>query len=645
MSVFSSITIAGLEDLVARMQVSLSTVMDFTGHPTGRSVRSDMDGLDVSSRGFEALDRVQDWIDDEALPELTRRLNLARVVDNQQPGALTVQLDEGLVERMSTSTAEASGRELAIALKDLGGVNEGFDELMAELEELADDPDAMSAFYAELGPEAAAMLAGSIGMPDGGAGANAQRYLELMSQGLSTALLDADHPDGWGAMYEFHQPTDDPMVAWGRLALLQYGNFSGPDAQSFVQGTVNGTALDAFAGEDWSDPANISAQSLTPSDTTTAGLPSDIAAMAFTVLSRYPELATEVLTEQDITAKELTHRVYEAAGSPPDRATLADAFGLAIEAGTGSLGDPPNTEHTPEQAALAFEFITGSADHDSVPPTITDTTARIAAAYVDEMLAGSYIDSGEMFGDRGSSMTAVPQDFPQGAGLDPSFYLSPRAVYRFLGGFQGRLEDSAPFDEAIGRYMNEQLGEAVQADPEHGGGERYKLLQGLFGSLGALHYEARREFAEDFDAQEQQRRDGLAGLYLDGLGLVPGLPHLTWWAMQKGISLGLGAWTEIESRLGQVEAQNAQVQDLRWYHSVQQLIQNGVAADELASAPPELVENGQLRPIEEIFADRDTREQFYAWVNGIEELDVPADAGQDAWDSGWQGGQSFLGED
>ncbi|SDU82131.1 hypothetical protein [Jiangella alkaliphila] len=651
MTVFSSITIAGLEDLVARMQVSLSTVMDFTGHPTGRSVRSDMDGLDVSSRGFEALDRVQDWIDDEALPDLTRRLNLARVLENQQPGALTVQLDEALVERMSTSTAEASGRELAIALKDLGGVNEGFDELMAELEELADDPDAMSAFYAELGPEAAAMLAGSIGMPDGGAGANAQRYLELMSQGLSTALLDADHPDGWGAMYEFHQPTDDPMVAWGRLALLQYGNFSGPDAQSFVQGTVNGTALDAFAGEDWADPANISAQSLTPSDTTTAGLPSDITAMAFTVLSRYPTMATEVLTGQDISVQELFDRVDLLSGSPPDRHSVADAFGLAIEAGVGAEGTPPRTEHSPEENELAFEFISAVGRHREVPASMRDSLGRVAAAYVDEMVAGSFVDPGERPGRRDPSMTDAPADFPGDAGLTPSFYLTPDVVYLFVGGFQDQLETSMPFDTAMSTLMDTQLNASILADhATDPPGTRTADLMSLFGGMSSLHYEARRNYAADFDAQQREIRDGLAKFYSAGLGLipVPGSAHLPYWALQIGTGEGLAAWVDGEGTEGQVVADNVTEEHMRWYLIAEKMIQNGVGADALASAPAGLLENGQLRPMNEIFADDALADQFYDWVNPPtddappNELNESADEAQQGWTSGWGEAENWL---
>lgn len=640
MTAYSSVSVTGLEDLVAKLQIARREIDDFLGMSAERSVRADMRALDLASTGFQDLEVVHEWVE-SGLEESQRRLGLARALQSQQPGAPMVQVDETLMQ-LDPALAERQGRDLAIQFKDAGGVDGDLSALMEDFEAIAHDPDAMAGFYAELGPEMAARLAAAMGMPESGVGENAQHYLELLSVGLGAAMMDETPPDDLSAMNEFGQPTDDPQVAWGRLALLQYGDFSG--SQAFVEQTVNGTALDAFAAEDWADPGNISAQSLADGDTA-VGLTGDIGALAFGTLARYPTLATKVLTEQDISAKEMTHRVYAAAGDPAQRADLADTFGLAIEAGTGSQGDPPNTEHTPEQAALAFEFITGSADHDEIPPAIKDTTARVAAAYVDEMLAGSYIDSGEMMGDRGSSMDQTPQDFPQGTGLDPSFYLSPRAVYRFLGGFQDQLEYSAPFDEAMGRYMDEQLGGAIQADPAHGGGERYQSLLSLFGSLGALHYEARREFAEDFDAQEEARRQALSTYVSDGLGLIPGMPHLTWWAVQKGINLGLGAWqASDDSEEAQVAAENRQTQDLRWYASVQQLVENGALTEEqLKEAPASLLENGQLRPIEEIFADDATRQEFYDWVNGVPALNVPADAGQDAWDSGWQGGQTFVG--
>jgi hypothetical protein len=641
-TVYSSVSVTGLEDLVAKLRIAHRRIDDFLGQTTERSVRTDMRALDVSSTGFQDLEVVQEWVD-SALQETQRRLGLARALQSQQPGAPMVQVDEDLMV-LDPALAERQGRDLAIRFEQAGGVDGDISGLMEDFAAIAHDPDAMAGFYAELGPELAARLAAAMGMPSSGVGENAQRYLELLSVGLGTALMDATPPDGLSELTgEFGQATDDPQVAWGRLALLQYGDFSG--SQPFVEQTVSGTALDALAADDWADPqSNVSAQNLVDGDSAT-GLTGDIATLAFTTLNRYPDLTGRVLSEQDISVKEMTHRVYASAGPPGLRTELADVFGQTIEIATGSQGDPPNTAHTPEQAALAFEFITGSADHDEIPVTIKDTTARVAAAYVDEMLAGSYIDGGEMLGDRGSSMTAVPTDFPQGTGLNPDFYLSPRAVYRFLGGFQDELEYSAPFDEAMGVYMDQQLGGAIRADPAHGGGERYQSLLSLFGSLGALHYEARREFAADFDAQEQARRAALSTYISDGLGLIPGLPHLTWWAAQKGVNLGLGAWqARSDSEKDQVEAENRQASDLRWYASVQQLIDNAVLTEvQLKEAPSSLLDDGRLRPIEEIFADDATRQEFYDWVNATPTLDVPADAGQDAWDSGWQGGQTIVG--
>lgn len=637
---FSSVSVTGLEDLVAKLRIAHREIDDFLGQATERSVRADMRALGLSSTGFQDLEVVQEWVD-SALEETQRRLGLARVLQSQQPGAPMVQVDENLMV-LDPALAERQGRDLAIRFKDAGGVDGDISGLMEDVEAIAHDPDAMAGFYAELGPEMAARLAAAIGMPASGVGENAQHYLELLSVGLGTALMDETPPDGLSELTGgFGQATDDPQVAWGRLALLQYGDFSG--SQPFVEQTVNGTALDAFAAEDWADPSNISAQNLVDGDTA-VGLTGDIAALAFGTLSRYPTLATKVLSEQDISAEEMTHRVYAAAGDPAQRGDLAEAFGRAIVAGTGSHGNPPNTAHTPEQAALAFEFITASVGYAEIPPRIKESTARIAGGYVDEMLAGSYTDDGETKGMRESSMTAAPSNFPQASGLDPSFYLSPADTYAFLGGFQDELKYSAPFDTAMGVYMDQQIDAAIRADPAHGGGTRLQALMGLFGSLGAMQYEARIQFAADFDAQEKARREGVATAVADGLGLVPNMPHLAWWMIQKGISLELGAWVDSAGgREDEVASENTQAQYLRWYYLVQQQLENGVAADEVASAPPELVEDGRLRPIEDIFKDPATRQQFYHWVQSVPALNGPSDAAQDAWDSGWQGAQTFLG--
>ncbi|NED99107.1 hypothetical protein [Phytoactinopolyspora halotolerans] len=645
---YSSVSVEGLEDLVSKMQTAMMTIDSFTGQLGYSSIKNDMDDLGVTSEAMRTLRLIQDWIHDDELPSLRRRLNLARGLQQKSPNATMLTLDEALVDAMSSEEAEQRGRELAEAFNELGGVNEGFGDLMEDFEELAYDPDAMAGFYAELGPELAAMFAGTLGYPGNNAGDDSQRYLELMSIGLGTALMDETRPGDWYDMNEFFQETDNPVAAWGRLALLQYGDFS--DSQFFVQMTVERTALDAFTQDDWADPySNISAQNLYPHEHhMNVDLPANIAEMAFLTLGKHPEASRQALSGyEDFPLSSFVDRVYEAADYPHDRYELADAFGLAIESGVGAEGDPPRTEHTEEEAAFAFEFINASAGHDEVPYQIKDSLGRIGASYVHEMVAGSYVDDGELPGDRNSSMTDAPNDFPEGVGLEPSFYLSPEITYQFLGSFQDELYLSEPYDNAMGLLLSEQLDAAIQADQAgEGDGNRTQQVMELFGGASQLHYLARREYAADFDAQEEQRRAGVAQFYSSGMAIipVPGAGHYLYWGFQVVANDKLSDWVSGGPGMeDQVVSENANAEAMRWYMTVQAMIENGVGEDAVPNAPAGLFEDGELKPMDEIFADEQLRQDFYDWVNENPELNGPSDDAQSGWNDGAHGVDTYIG--
>lgn len=640
---FSSVSVVGLEDLVAKLQIARRELDDFLGYTTERSVRADMLRLDVTSTGFDDLAAVHDWVE-SALQQTQRRLGLARALEQQQPNAPMVRLEENERTDLDPQLAEREGRDLATRFEESGEVDA---ELMEEFERLAHDPDAMAGFYAELGPEMAAKLAASVGMPEGGFGEDAQRYLELLSTGLGTAMMDSTPTDGLGDFQnEFAEPTDDAMTAWGRLALLQYGDFS--RAQTFVEQTVNGTAMDAFAADDWAEPDNISAQSLT-SGRTSVGLPSDIMALAFRAMSRDPEVSRHVFQHYDV--EQLVDRVDRTGMSPPDRHDVPEMFGLAIEAGVGAVGDPPRTEHSPEENTLAFQFISAVGRHKELPPTLGNSLATIGAAYVDEIVAGAYIDGGERPGRRKPSMTETPPDFPVDAGLSPSFHLTPDVVYHFMGGFQDDLETAKPFDDAMGRLMDEQLDAAIQADwATDPPGTRTQDLLGLFGSAASLNFEARRQYAADWDATQRGIRKALTDFYTGGAGLVPTneLLHVPYWMFQQMTGKGLGSWVDDVHAEEGVIAENVTAEHLQWYLIAERMVRNGVGGAALESLPPELrTPDGQLRPMEEIFADTALADEFYDWVNAqngypSSPLNGGVDAGQESWNNGSEEAEGWL---
>ncbi|PSL06178.1 hypothetical protein CLV30_103333 [Haloactinopolyspora alba] len=647
MGTYSSVSVEGLEDLVSEMQSALMAIDSFTGQLGYSSIKTDMDDLGVTSEAIDNLKTIQNWINDDELPSLRRRLNLARGLQQQSPDAAFVQVDETVVDAMSSEEAEQRGRELAQDFEELGGPNDGFDDLMSRYEELANDPDAMSGFYAELGPELAAMFAASLGSPGSPAGENSQRYLELMSIGLGTAMKDETRPGDWYVMNEFWEETDNPQVAWGRLALLEYGDFS--DSQFFVQMAVEGTALDSFVREDWSDPQNISNRNLHPHQhQMPLDLPSNVGAMAFRVLGNNPEASRKALTGyEDFPLSDFVDRVYEAGDYPHDRHGLVDSFGHAIEAGSGVEGDPPRTEHSDEESAFAFKFINASADHDEVPFLIKDSLGRLAGSYVHEMVAGSFVDDGERPGFRESSMTDAPNDFPGGTGLDPSFYLSPEVTYEFLGSFQDELQLSQPFDEAMGTLLSKKLDAAIQADKSgDADGTHAQQVMQLFGGASRMHYLARKEYAADFDAQEEARRAGVAQFYSSGMAIIPlpGWKHFAYWGFQVAANDKLSEWVSGGPGMeDQVVSENATAESMRWYMTVQAMIENGVGENAVSNAPAGLFEDGELKPMNEIFADEQLSEQFYDWVNETPALNGPSDEAQEGWNDGAHGVDAFVG--
>lgn len=648
---FSSVDPDGLDNLVLETQGAMMSIDSYLGTLGYSSIQTEMSALGVTSAATTKLTTIVNWMNDEALPDLRRRLNLARGLQQASPDSTMVQVDDDLVDAMSSEEAQERGAEIATALTEATSDGDSLDEVMADLEALVNDPDAMAGFYGELGPEASAILAASLGQGDGIAGDNSQAYLELLSIGLGTALKVETRPGALYDMNDFWEETDNPAEAWGRLALLQYGDFS--TDQFFVQMTVEGTALDAFTRDDWAEQngPNISNKGIGPW-TSNTGLPTDVATLAFQVLGQNPEASREALSGyEDFPLSDFVDRVYEAGQYPHDRPELADAFGEAIVAGTGSEGDPPSTEHTPEEAEFAFQFITASGSHspDEVPVVIMDSIGQVGGSYVHELVAGSWVDNGEGPGFRDSSRTEAPADFPGGTGLDPAFYLDPETTYQFMGSFQRELEYSQSFDENAGLLYEQMMNDAIAADGAHPDDyTNTENVNRLFGGLSEFQYQARREWAADFDAQEAARRAGVAQFWGSAAAIipVPGAGHYIWWGVQVIGNDALGDWADGgQGQEEQVVNEHATAETLRWYQIVAMITENDQDGSVLSGAPSGLVgDDGNLLPMDEIFADENLTQEFYDWVQDTPELNGPADQSHRGWNNGTGNNETFLGE-
>src|SRR4051812_9614842 len=152
---YSSIKFAGMSALVSQVRSAGTTLQGTT-----RTLQTRAGACGVTCPAFAEIIAIGAWAEGE-VDGLRRRLTLAQAAQSPTGSPLTEwTISEPVV--MTTAEAEAKGRELARQIKDHpytdGETADNIHEAALQLGLSADDPDVLSAFFAELGPQEATML-------------------------------------------------------------------------------------------------------------------------------------------------------------------------------------------------------------------------------------------------------------------------------------------------------------------------------------------------------------------------------------------------------------------------------------------------------------------------------------------------------
>jgi hypothetical protein len=593
---YSAIDVGQLSSMIG----SLSTAADQL-QSKASSLRSQAAFWGIGDAEFREITEIGRWADDE-LPELRRRLNLAKAIESQSASVGTVYLTEPV---LSADEAQRRGEELAQRLLAHNRTDEEGAELLhdvaSDLGAYSNDPDVLSAFYAELGPQYTQMIPSL--MPASGSDTAAED-LEVYSRALGVATLDTDPSSGFTEVKDsFTAVPEDAEdlptgTAWSRLAMVQYGDYP-PD---WLTDVVRANALDSFA----EDP-DRDFRGATTAELQAYGLPEDTVGMAFHALRDQSDVARQALysmggSEHDISIEELTDRVYGYAGSRGTGDEVADAFGLAIESGAG-VHDEEAGEHSYNAAAFAEQFITASSDHEDPPWLIKDSLSRVATSYTHELVKSANTQPGDTM--------SVP-------GLTPKFTVTSEQTYGFLRGFAGDDQFTDPFDEAMGQLYHEVLTEAAQADhADVAAGqqdlERFEHASRLFGNLAGLEYEAKNQVRGDMDERDKQFASMFKDIVTFPLGFVPGDQYIekglrlsadgakvVWNVAQYGVGKGLDAGLETapeDTRVGQIENEEHAMVLSHQYVVAQALLDAGYPATPM---PAEVGSDGRLRDFDDI---------------------------------------------
>ncbi|WP_166354919.1 hypothetical protein [Phytoactinopolyspora limicola] len=623
MSDTSSVNVDGLNRLIGAMNRAHNALNGNLDELRGR-MRSE----GVSLRAFIGLDRIADWIDDQ-VPGLQRRRNMAEALTGDRPSTTMVGFTEPL-PFASPEEAERHGRELARQFLDHETVDaEILAELFEEFPDYVNDPDVMAGFYLELGPEQTEVLPSYIVATGADQG---EYYLRMLSEGLGTALSTNNNhsttSDYYSELAEFRRhfqtPTETPALAWNRMALLQHGDFP----PRWLANVVRANVLDHFEGDEW-DHTDYRGHL-----NRTLGLSGDTLALAFSALGNNPSAARIALSERaGIDLEEYAERVYGLGGVIGTGDEILDGFGLALAAGSGALDDPPDKGSA--AATFAFGSILALGRFEDTPRPMREHLVSIATAYAEELLAGAFTLDGLA---RESSMT-MPDNFDLPVGLEPLFYLSPEAVYRFLHGFghgdlkwfddvaegEENMQDIAkPFDDAVQELYESLAQGALDADLEAtANGDRdprnFEKVMNVFGSLAGLQYQAQRSVRGELDRLDEEFRGTVQQVISEGLTLSPtppGLSSLSWKLMKIGINRHVKSWAnDAGGRVDELDMEVYQARLLYDYMVAETMLQAGYPYTE--AIPPNLLndDGDGLRDPAEVVGDPDLWTEFYEWTD------------------------------
>jgi hypothetical protein len=297
---------------------------------------------------------------------------------------------------------------------------------------------------------------------------------------------------------------------------------------------------------------------------------------------------------------------------------VADNFGLAVEAGTGSTSEQPG-QHSDAASKFAYEFILASGQHKEVPWPIKDSLARVAASYSHEMLTGGRTDDGYSR----KSCFGQPKDFNDVPGVTPAFYLNPEDTYKFLHGFADNDQLSEPFDEAMGNLYNTVTWVAARRDEaaikDHKQDpENWELAHNAFGSLSGLQYQSQLDVRGAMDESDKKLRQTISTVLTLGIGKVPTpqgfAAKYAWKGLTFAAKKGLKQFVKGgETRVGQVEANDDQMTLTSRYTVATQLVDAEYPHSEI---PADIRDaNGKLLSIDQIAKDQSKIDSFDKWTD------------------------------
>ncbi|MBB5963237.1 DUF6571 family protein [Planomonospora venezuelensis] len=560
-------------------------------------IRQLLAAAQVPASGLQPVREIAGWIDGE-LPGLRRRQEMARAT-NALPtwgiGSPLVAFDESAYR--SPEESRRQGTELGERFRKLGPAgfwthhadSDQYAGVLKELEAGKHDAEFTAAFFAALGTAAALKLPltfrenlhrrgnpATLGPPDPD-----DAMLRTLSQAFGSAVTAGAHVPGFAKIADAVRRADlSGEERAGADLLLSAGEFP----PEWLAGVAAAWGM--------ANPRKVPTGLMYAlgNNPAAARLAIEKAAGPFT---KDQKKLKEYL-------KEFNQHVLNSGWD-----SRGDAFGRMLAAAAGAY-DEQDGAHSREAAAFAFTVMTTFGDF-KVAESARVHLSELAGAYATEITEGANIGDGNM------TEPSALKPTTSALGLKSAFTLSPQDTYTFMKLFADTDENLAPFEEAMGRFSQKLIADAVADVKRSGDTEQLDRVLNALGNVRGFEVAAAEKVRGELDALDEQAKK-LQGFALDlGLGvgglLIEGVPgQLAWFALSTGFSGKDAFWPESEKRTDKLDKADGNATLGRQHVFAQMLMANGFTpkvtpAEYQATCPPGVAiadAEGNLRPFPEL---------------------------------------------
>lgn len=504
-----------------------------------------------------------------------------------------------------------------------------YHQIALEAAQYANDPDFAATFYGDLGSQYTGLIPEilySIGSKT--AGSDLTVFSQLFGTAVSNQSADARMT---AVANSFLNTPKVAVTSWDRAAMCSAGTFP----STWLAEAARYNAMDDLAknGSQGFGGFGYRGEPNGVNFVQQVDLPGDVVAAWGQDLSHNPQASRDVLATMGngdptnvtpgtgpaaIAAYTANiHKLISYGASDTYPGDVAKSNGLMFEAASGA-DDETDGSHslgaTDFTQALFNDL--GHGDGDKTQPIASDSYAKIAGSYVQELAAGSNMD-GDTSGTNGMTVYA---------GQNPSFGVPPDLTKELMHTFVGDAGATQTFDNAAGTAAHQAMVAGARADAGSPAAtaSHFNDVSQAYGSVAGAENKATTDVVGERDESDAASQELVKNILSAGVDLIPGeklieaVPGTAWDIAKHMANIGLehayGATDD--PRFDALQDTSHSIALVSEYDKLEILHEAGYPGTD--QIPPALLDptTHQLLSPDKILNNQDLQQQFHDYLLG-----------------------------